>query len=106
VLQWPNNVDTIKCVSFNQVEQSVLAGAATDRSIQLFDLRTSMPLAKTILHFATNAISWNPMEAFNFATASEDHNVYIFDMRKMDKALNVLKDRTLCPRSLCSDAIC
>jgi len=32
------------------------------------------------------------MEAFNFATAGEDHNVYIYDMRKMNRALNVLKD--------------
>lgn len=32
------------------------------------------------------------MEAFNFAVANEDHNIYIFDMRKVDRALNVLKD--------------
>jgi WD repeat and SOF domain-containing protein 1 len=51
-----------------------------------------MPLAKTILNFASNAISWNPMEAFNFAVANEDHNIYIFDMRKIERALNVLKD--------------
>ena len=44
------------------------------------------------LRLASNAIAWNPMEAFNFAVANEDHNAYIFDMRKMDRALNVLKD--------------
>ncbi|TVY59668.1 Protein sof1, partial [Lachnellula suecica] len=91
-LKWPTATDTITCVSFNQVETSVLASAATDRSIVLYDLRTSMPLAKTILKFASNKISWNPMEAMNFAVANEDHNIYIFDMRKMDRALNVLKD--------------
>jgi WD repeat and SOF domain-containing protein 1 len=32
------------------------------------------------------------MEAFNFAVANEDHNIYIFDMRKINRALNVLKD--------------
>jgi WD repeat and SOF domain-containing protein 1 len=32
------------------------------------------------------------MEAFNFAAANEDHNIYIFDMRKMERALNILKD--------------
>jgi len=92
VLKWPNSTDTINCVSFNQIETSILASAATDRSIILYDLRTSMPLAKTILNFASNAIHWNPMEAFNFAVANEDHNIYIFDMRKMNRALNVLKD--------------
>jgi WD repeat and SOF domain-containing protein 1 len=92
VLKWPTSTDTITTVAFNQIETSVLASCATDRSIVLYDLRTSMPLAKTILHFASNAITWNPMEAFNFAVANEDHNIYIFDMRKMDRALNVLKD--------------
>ncbi|CCU75509.1 U3 small nucleolar RNA associated protein [Blumeria hordei DH14] len=92
VLKWPNSTDTITAVSFNQIETSILASVATDRSIVLYDLRTSMPLAKTVLNFASNSISWNPMEAFNFAVANEDHNIYIFDMRKMDKALNVLKD--------------
>ncbi|KAM0276883.1 hypothetical protein ACHAQH_006301 [Verticillium albo-atrum] len=92
VLGWPNSVDTINAVAFNQVETSVLAACGLDRSIVLFDLRTSMPLTRTTLNFACNAISWNPMEAFNFAVGSEDHNIYIFDMRKFDRALNVLKD--------------
>ena len=92
VLKWPSSADTITTVAFNQTETSILASAATDRSVVLYDLRTSMPLAKTILNLASNAIAWNPMEAFNFAVANEDHNIYIFDMRKMDRALNVLKD--------------
>ena len=92
VLKWPTSTDTITTVQFNQVETSILASCATDRSVVLYDLRTSMPLAKTVLSFASNAIAWNPMEAFNFAVANEDHNIYIFDMRKMDRALNVLKD--------------
>lgn len=92
VLKWPTSTDTITAVAFNQTETSVLASCATDRSLVLYDLRTSMPLAKTILKFASNAISWNPMEAFNFAVANEDHNIYIFDMRKLERALNVLKD--------------
>ncbi|KAI9370200.1 WD40-repeat-containing domain protein [Aspergillus egyptiacus] len=91
-LHWPTSVDTITSVAFNQTETSVLASTAIDRSIILYDLRTSSPLSKLVLKLASNAISWNPMEAFNFAVANEDHNVYMFDMRKMDRALNVLKD--------------
>ena len=90
-LKWPTSVDTVTNVAFNQVETSILASTATDRSIILYDLRTSSPLSKTTLTLASNAISWNPMEAFNFAVANEDHNVYIFDMRKIDRALNMLK---------------
>lgn len=90
-LKWPTSTDTITTVEFNQVETSILGSAATDRSVVFYDLRTSMPLAKTILSFACNRISWSPQEAFNCALASEDHNIYLFDMRKMDRALNVLK---------------
>jgi WD repeat and SOF domain-containing protein 1 len=32
------------------------------------------------------------MEAFNLAVANEDHNIYLFDMRRLDRALNVLRD--------------
>ncbi len=91
-LNWPTSTDTINTVAFNQIETSILASCATDRSIVLYDLRTSSPLSKMTLGLASNAISWNPMEAFNFAVANEDHNIYIFDMRKLNRALNVLKD--------------
>ncbi|KAG6360133.1 hypothetical protein INS49_011189 [Diaporthe citri] len=88
---WPNATDTINAVKFNQVEQSVLASAASDRSIVIWDVRLSTPVVKTVLTFASNALSWNPMEAFNLAVANEDHNCYVFDVRKFDRALNVLK---------------
>ncbi|CCX13661.1 WD40-repeat-containing domain protein [Pyronema domesticum] len=89
-LQW--GADTINTVKFNQSETSVLASAGGDRTLILYDLRTSSPLAKLVTTLRNNQICWNPMEPFNFATANEDHNVYIFDMRKMNRALNVLKD--------------
>jgi WD repeat and SOF domain-containing protein 1 len=92
VLKSRNSTASMTAVSFNQTETSILASAATDRSIVLYDLRTMMPLGDPfILKFASNSISWNPMEAFNFCVANEDHNIYIFDMRRMDRALNVLK---------------
>ena len=88
-LNWPTSIDTVNTISFNPVETSILASAATDRSIVLYDLRTSSPLAKTVLSLSTNSIAWNPMEAFNFACANEDHNIYVFDSRNMKRALNV-----------------
>lgn len=91
-LHWPTSVDTITSLAFNQTETSILASTALDRSVIMYDLRTSSAVSKLVLTLASNAISWNPMEAFNFAVANEDHNVYIFDMRKTDRALNVLKD--------------
>lgn len=89
-LSW--GAETVNAVRFNQTETSVLASAGSDRTLILYDIRTSSPLSRLITQLRTNAIAWNPMEAFNFATACEDHNVYIFDMRKLNRALNVLKD--------------
>ncbi|KAK5997875.1 Protein sof1 [Cladobotryum mycophilum] len=92
ILHWPTSTDTITNVAFNHVETSVLASCSNDRSIVIYDLRTSTPVTKSVLKFASNHLAWSPMEAFNFAAASEDHNIYLFDMRKLDRALNVLKD--------------
>jgi WD repeat and SOF domain-containing protein 1 len=91
-LHWPTSADTITSLEFNQVETSIIVSTATDRSVVLYDLRTSSPLSKVTLALASNAVAWNPMEAFNFAVANEDHNIYMFDMRKLDRALNVFKD--------------
>lgn len=91
-IAWPTSTDTITTVAFNQTETSILASAASDRSIVLYDLRTSSPIARSVLRLASNAISWNPMEAINFAVANEDHNIYLFDMRNLNRALNVLRD--------------
>ena len=37
----------------------------------------------------------------NFAAASEGHNIYIFDMRKMTRALNILKDHVAAVMDCC-----
>lgn len=89
-LNW--GADTITTVKFNQSETSILASAGTDRTLIFYDLRTSSPVTKLVTKLRANAICWNPMEPFNLATGNEDHNAYIFDMRKLDRALNVLKD--------------
>ncbi|KAI9466547.1 WD40-repeat-containing domain protein [Coemansia mojavensis] len=89
-LTW--GADTINAVRMNQTEVNVLASSGTDRSVVLYDLRTRSALSKVVLKLSSNAIAWNPMEAFTFAVGNEDHNVYTFDMRRMDHAVNVLRD--------------
>ncbi|KAJ3069746.1 DDB1- and CUL4-associated factor 13, partial [Rhizoclosmatium hyalinum] len=84
--------ETIMTVRFNQTETNILASAGTDRTVTMYDLRTSVPISKAIMALQTNAIAWNPMEAYNFTCANEDHNLYTFDMRKLNKAINVHKD--------------
>ncbi|GAB5592766.1 DDB1- and CUL4-associated factor 13 [Umbelopsis nana] len=84
--------DTTHTVKFNNTETNIFASCGTDRTIVLYDLRTSQPISKVVMSMRTNAIAWNPMEAFIFTAANEDHNCYTFDMRKMESAINVLKD--------------
>ncbi|CAK4024922.1 probable Sof1-like rRNA processing (contains WD40 repeats) [Lecanosticta acicola] len=91
-LAWPTSVDTINALAFNQSETSLLASCATDRSLVLYDLRTSSPLHRSVLTMSSNSIAWNPIEPFNLALANEDHNIYLFDTRNLKRALNVLKD--------------
>ncbi|KAG4301648.1 hypothetical protein PCK1_002133 [Pneumocystis canis] len=89
-MEW--GADTIQTVKFNQTETNILASAGADRSLILYDIRTTKPLSKLITQLQTNSISFNPMEAFTFAAASDDHNCYIYDMRNLNSAKNVLKD--------------
>ncbi len=89
--KWPGSADTVSAVKFNAVEQNILAATATDRSVILYDLRMQGPLGKVVMQMRSNAVTWNPMEAYYFALANEDQRGYIFDMRRMDKAVNVLK---------------
>lgn len=84
--------DNVTTVKFNQTETSILASAGSDRSVILYDIRTTSPVQKLVATLKTNAISWNPMEAFYFAAGSEDHNVYMYDMRNLTRSINVMKD--------------
>jgi WD repeat and SOF domain-containing protein 1 len=91
VYSW--GVDTIQTVRYNPIETSILAAAASDRSILFYDIRTNSCLKKMILDSRTNNLCWNPMEAYCFSTANEDHQVYTFDMRYLEHgALNIMKD--------------
>ena len=88
--QW--GVDTVHTLKFNQVEANLLAAAASDNSIIIYDTRDVGPVRKVVMTLRSNAIAWNPMEAMVFTTASEDYNLYSFDLRKLDRPINVMMD--------------
>ncbi len=69
-----------------QSESDVFASTGSDRSIALYDLRSSTPIRKLVMQTRCNALAWNPMEAFNFTVANEDCNLYSYDMRKLSSA--------------------
>ena len=88
-------VDSITNIRFNPIEYNILATTGTDRTVALYDIRSSTPLRKVTLAMKSNGIAWNPMEAFNFTIANEDSNLYTFDMRRLDRSLNVHKDHVM-----------
>ena len=83
--------DTVSSLRFNPAEASLLASCASDRSLQLHDLRTATTPAKIILALCSNAVAWNPQEAVYLSAANEDGNVYTFDMRYFDRAVNIMR---------------
>ena len=84
--------DIVTAVRFNPAERSLIATAASDRNVTLYDLRAAKAIKRVFLTMRTNAIAWNPMEPFNFTVANEDSNLYSFDMRKLERATMVHKD--------------
>ncbi|KAF1764599.1 hypothetical protein GCK72_004548 [Caenorhabditis remanei] len=76
--------DTIHTCRANPVEENVIVGARSDRSVFVLDTRQDVPVKKVTMKMRPNKISWNPMEAYSFTVASEDFNLYTFDMRYME----------------------
>ena len=88
--QW--GVDSVHHVRFSPVEAHLLAAAASDRSVILYDTREVGALRRVVMNLKTNVIAWNPMEAMVFTVGSEDYNMYAFDLRKLDRPVNVQMD--------------
>ncbi|CAJ2675648.1 unnamed protein product [Trifolium pratense] len=84
--------DTVISVRFNPGEPNLLASSASDRSINLYDLRMDSPIRKMIMQTKTNSIAWNPMEPINFTVANEDGSCYSYDSRKLSEAKCVHED--------------
>ncbi|KAF9587621.1 hypothetical protein IFM89_004453 [Coptis chinensis] len=87
---WGN--DTVTSVRFNPGQPNLLVTSSRDRSITLYDLRSSSSLGKLVMKTKTNSICWNPMEPMNFTAANEDSNCYTYDARKLDMAKCVHED--------------
>ena len=82
-----------------QAESQVLSSSGSDRSVVLYDLRSSTPIRKIVMQTATNAMAWNPMEPLNFVVANEDCNLYSYDMRNLGRAMCVHEVRPSCQSS-------
>ncbi|KAF5299144.1 hypothetical protein FQA39_LY02317 [Lamprigera yunnana] len=88
--QW--GVDSLQSITFNPVQNNVLATCASDRSIILYDIRNKGPVRKVTMKLRSNKLVWNPMEAFIFTCANEDYNLYTFDARNLRKPVNIHVD--------------
>ena len=84
--------ETSQAVRWNQAEPNVLATAASDCTVSLFDSRARVALRKVVLPGRTNSMCWNPREPYYFTCANEDSNLYTFDMRFLKQAVGVHRD--------------
>ncbi|GJN38254.1 hypothetical protein PR202_gb27280 [Eleusine coracana subsp. coracana] len=58
--------DTVLSVRFDPGDCNLLITSASDRSLTLYDLRTSSPARKLIMKTRCNSVCWNPREPMNF----------------------------------------
>lgn len=96
---WGN--DSLTSIKFNPTEPQLLATSSQDRSITLYDIRSSKPIRKVTLAMNSNMLTWNPQNPLEFALANEDKNAYIFDTRKLSHASKILKGHIAAVMSIC-----
>ncbi|PIC43877.1 hypothetical protein B9Z55_004444 [Caenorhabditis nigoni] len=72
--------DTIHACRANPIEENVIVGCRSDRSIFVLDTRQDVPLKKVTMKMRPNKVSWNPMEAYSFTVASEDFSLKIYKL--------------------------
>jgi len=65
--------NTVQSVSCNPIEDTVIAGCSSDRSIFLLDSRQKVPLTRVVLKLRSNKIAWHPLESYTFTAANEDY---------------------------------
>lgn len=94
-------VDNINTISFNNVETSLLAACASDRSIILYDKRENNPVRKVVMTMRSNSLSWNPMEAFTFTVANENYNLFTFDTRYLKNPKTIHKGHVSAVLDVC-----
>ncbi|KAH9492019.1 DDB1- and CUL4-associated factor 13 [Bulinus truncatus] len=85
-------LDSMHHVKFNRIETHLVAVAADDRSIILYDIRGGAGVQKLIMKMKSNAVCWNPMQAYIFTAACDDYNLYTYDIRNLTMSVNKHED--------------
>lgn len=88
----PWGCESIHTVRWNHAEPHILAAAASDCTISLYDSRARAPLKKLVLPGKSNSLCFNPREPYYFTAANEDHSLLTFDMRYLNQASGVHRD--------------
>ncbi|VCW68995.1 unnamed protein product [Gulo gulo] len=63
--------DSITSIKVKPIEMFILESCASNRNIELYDVRYASPLKKVIFNMRTNTIYWSSMEAFIFTAAND-----------------------------------
>ncbi|KAK3772275.1 hypothetical protein RRG08_039093 [Elysia crispata] len=85
-------LDSMHYVKFNRIETHLIAVAADDRSVMLYDTRGGSGVQKLVMRMKTNSLCWNPMQAYMFTAACDDFNLYTYDIRNLRIASNKYED--------------
>ncbi|TIC66067.1 WD40 repeat-like protein [Wallemia mellicola] len=86
--------DNISALKFSPTEHTIMAAAAGDRSISLWDTRVAGgSIGRILTPFKMNDLSFNPILPTLLLSAGEDHNLYLWDIRNMGGgAIQIYKD--------------
>ncbi|TIC04907.1 WD40 repeat-like protein [Wallemia mellicola] len=86
--------DNISALKFSPTEHTIMAAAAGDRSISLWDTRVAGgSIGRILTPFKMNDLSFNPILPTSLLSAGEDHNLYLWDIRNMGGgAIQIYKD--------------
>lgn len=87
------NVNQIHCISWQHSENKLIATAASDTFVQIFDVKQRNAAHKLNLRSRTDHVVWNPKEEDMFAT-SHENELKFWDLRKVTES-SPLKTITL-----------
>mmetsp|Transcript_9398 Transcript_9398/g.34876 ORF Transcript_9398/g.34876 Transcript_9398/m.34876 type:complete len:506 (-) Transcript_9398:2017-3534(-) len=85
-----DQLDTVLKVKYSPIEQHLLAVTSRDRSVAIYDTRSSSIAQRFKMKMRSNDITFNPYNPFRFSIANDDWNAYTFDIRNIGDGPSIM----------------